>query len=607
MAVQFKVKDNEIHANIAFSKAFQDLVTVFKKYHSRYNPSSHTWIIPIPSFEKICADLEEIEPIIVDEETLGQIEIISNPKSSVKFRRIQFHLEDLKVPPFKGKEPYVNYQLEDIQLCVNRTKWALFNEQGLGKSYEIISALEILRQHREIGKILFITSDSGVYNIKREFARFSNFDPSKIEIGGTKNREPLSKNPDIIICNYRSFLLISDHYYSKTHKKKSSNYRKSSIPIEEWLSGKKGVLVLDESQKVANPKARQTKALDMVKDSFERVYLLSGTPYDKEEKIYSQLNFLDSSFVHGLSYQDWLTKYADLGNRFSAYAINGFKASKKEELTKIVASTSSRRFADDCLNLPEHLIQKIVVPFQEKQESIYKEVVVQKLKALKEAKSGLRSDDIVNTFPYFILGIDYPKLLLKHEGKEFISPSLIRKAESFKFEKDHSKVEALLDLIEKHENEKIVIWTSHPSVGFAIQELLKDKDPLIINGECKIPKGKSLDEYKGDIVQEFENNPNRKVLIAGIQVFSTAVTLIAANVQIVFDSTFSFIDYSQALKRIHRIGQNKTVYTYILLIDNSLDMLRFKNLEDKEFINVNFLKKEYLEKDVMRSVFEFSY
>ncbi len=606
MAVQFKVINGQIHADIVLSSVFQEVVEVLKRFRSCYNPSSKSWIISTAVFDELCTALEDVDVLYIPDSQKPLIDELKNPKPSVRVERIPFDRSNLKVPPIVGKHPYENYQLEDITRCVNRNRWALFNEQGLGKSYEIISALDILRQNNKIQKVLFVTSASGVYNIKREFAKFSGFDPSRVAIGGTNDRAPFRADIDIVICNYRSLLLISDHYYKLKNKKKSTTYRKSSIPLEDWIDGN-AAFVLDESQNIANPKARQTKAVEMIKDYFDYRYLLSGTPYDKEEKVYSQLNFLDSAFVHNYSYFDWLSEYANLGNRFSAYAINYFKPDKKEKLTGIVASTCTRRFSDECLDLPEHLIKRIIVPFTDNQREIYEEIVVQKLKILNEQKNGLRSQDLVQSFPYLVLGVDNPRILLKHigENNELIPDRTFKKISRFKFE-DHSKIEALKDLLDKHAQEKVVIWTSHPSVGFELQRLLGEEGTLLINGEVDIPKGLSLDEFKGQIVQEFETNPKKRILLAGIQVFSTAVTLVSANVQIVFDSTFSFIDYSQALKRIHRIGQSKTVYTYILLIDNSLDIVRYENLQDKEFINNNFLKQEYLDKDTVRNMFAYS-
>ena len=55
--------------------------------------------------------------------------------------------------------------------------------------------------------------------------------------------------------------------------------------------------------------------------------------------------------------------------------------------------------------------------------------------------------------------------------------------------------------------------------------------------------------------------------------------------------------------RIHRIGQEKTVYTYPLVIDESLDVIRYQSMMDKDFVNKKFLTKEYLDRKAAEELF----
>jgi hypothetical protein len=70
---------------------------------------------------------------------------------------------------------------------------------------------------------------------------------------------------------------------------------------------------------------------------------------------------------------------------------------------------------------------------------------------------------------------------------------------------------------------------------------------------------------------------------------------VKANVQIYFDTDFNFTTKSQSGYRIYRIGQQQNCYTYDLVIGKSLDVVRYKNLQDKDFINRNFLNEKYLD------------
>jgi SNF2 family DNA or RNA helicase len=604
MPIQIGVKNKEIFLNIyGKTSRFTDIIQTLKSFHCTYEPEDKLWKISPNRYDELYEVLSDIDRIFVMEKSEKEIEDILHSPTQIKIDTSEtVNAEDLKMPPIVGKPPYENFQLEDIRSCYSRNRFALYLEQGSGKSYIVISTIELLRKRKNVKKVLFLTSASGVYNIKKEFERFSNIPSDKIALGGVKNRTPFDDpNIDIILCNYRSFLLISDEY-QKEKKSSSKNYRKCPIPIEEWLHGDKGILVLDESHMISNPKARQTKVIHLIASYFEYRYILTGTPADKTEKFYSQLKILDPALVRNQSYYEWLAEYANLGNRFTPYAITSWKASKTEELSNIVKSICVRRFANDILSLPEHFIRRYYVEFTPLQKDIYQSLVLGKMHDIEEEYGALNSRAVIGAFQYLILAIDNPKLLLNHEEK-LRNPNLVKNIDLFKFT-EHSKMEALMDILEKHENEKTVIWTSHPSVGNELLLLLKDKyNPLIINGESVILKGMTLDGYKAKVINDFQTMVNHRVLIAGEQVLNTSISLVAANAQVYFDTDFSYTNFDQSLKRVHRIGQDKPVFTYILLIDESLDVTRNKNLEGKDYINKKFLTKEYVDQQMAKDVF----
>lgn len=603
MALQIRVVDNKIHLELIQCPTFTEVVQALKSHKAQYRPSTHSWIIPSPLYEDVKDALSDLDVIVESEQTLKAIELIRKPPISIPLDRIEFSREELKVPPIVGKHPYENFQFEDLSKLVNRKYYALFNEQGTGKSWIYITALDLLRRKKDLKKILFLTSDSGVVNIKHEIIKFSDFDPSKVAIGGVKNRKPFIPEVDIIICNYRSFLLISDEYQKdiKRGTKKSKKYRKTPIPLKEWIGDNVSALVVDESHKIANPKARQSHVLHLVRDFFDYVYEGSGTPASDETKFYSQLKLMNPSLVHNFSYEEWLTEYCNLGNRFSSYAVNFFKPEKKQQLVDIVSKVSSKRLATLCLDLPEHLEQVIYVELSPLQKKIYEELTKEKLRELKNNQC-LDLQSVKNLFPYFIEAIDNPLMLIANPKV----PETVQKlAKRFSFDK-HSKLEALEDLLEKHtiNRGKVIVWTSHPSVGENLKDFLSKKYKcLVINGQSKPKEFKgTLDDYKFTVVDTFKNT-DVQILIAGIQVLNSSVTITEATSQIFFDIDFNYVDVDQSKCRIYRIGQKRTVYTYYLLSEDSLDVVRYKMFKDKDFINKNFGNNLYLSQENLQVIF----
>jgi SNF2 family DNA or RNA helicase len=351
---------------------------------------------------------------------------------------------------------------------------------------------------------------------------------------------------------------------------------------------------------VANPKSRQSKAVKMIAPFFKYIYLASGTPADEEQKYYAQLNILDPALVKHQPYQGWCQEYF-FPSKYSEYDPGEIKPEKKEELQDIVQRVCVRRFATDVLALPENFIQDYYVQFTPEHKDIYQGLVTEMLQRIKNEKGSLSSRTVINRFQGLILAIDNPALILRHGDK--YSHELTVKAGQFNFEKEHSKVEALLDIVEKHKNSKIVVWSSHPSVGDHLYSLLKKYNPLIIHGESLIPKElKTRDQYKVYVKELFEKS-DHQILIAGEQVLNTSITMVVPNVQVYFDVDFNYTNKNQSERRIYRIGQEQAVYTYNIIIGGSLDVVRAKNLKDKDFVNRKFLSHEYLTLDLAREMF----
>jgi SNF2 family DNA or RNA helicase len=617
MPLHIELQDNKIVARFrGRSYNFTALIQILKNFKCTYDPETKDWEVPPKQLEPLLTVLEDVEVIQVENEVHTHAVIHGNPPSEQRKYRSLLNRIDLKVPPFKGRTPYEDYQYEDVMYLTTRNRFALFNEQGTGKSYELISALDYYRRENMVHKVLVITSNSGVYNMKKEFEKFSGFDPSRLAIAGVNNREPFHPDVDVVVCNYRSFLLISDHAYLQEHpdkkptkkseredgEKSKLSYRKCPLPLQQWIGEGSAALILDESHYIANSKARQTKAIMMSAPYFDYRYLASGTPADKEEKFYTQLKILDPSLVHNMTYSEWLEEYAVVGTRWSPWALDHFKPEKLPDLQKIVSDNCVRRFSGQVLDLPENFIYPIYVPFTDLQKDIYHKCVKEKIYRIQEEEGAVTARSIANSFQHLILAIDNPKLLLKHEDK-LKNPQLISLIESFDFQKDHSKVEAVKELIELHPDSKIIVWNSHPSVSAELAILLKEYNPLVINGESVIPKGMSMEQFKDSIVKKFQTDVKHRVLIAGLQVLNTAVTIVEANIQIVFDCNFNFVEYSQALKRIDRIGQTKQVRTYVIVVDESLDVVRKLNIEGKDDLNRNFLTTQYVTQDQLVGVF----
>ena len=126
---------------------------------------------------------------------------------------------------------------------------------------------------------------------------------------------------------------------------------------------------------------------------------------------------------------------------------------------------------------------------------------------------------------------------------------------------------------------KLVVFARFiPEVNAIIEmaeKTLKDKKVVSIQGS--IPK-----EQRGDIVEQFQKDPDTVLFIGQIDTAGVGITLTAADTCVYYSKTYNYATYEQSLSRIHRIGQ-RNVCTYIdLVCADSVDEKITRALRKKE-------------------------
>ena len=129
-----------------------------------------------------------------------------------------------------------------------------------------------------------------------------------------------------------------------------------------------------------------------------------------------------------------------------------------------------------------------------------------------------------------------------------------------------SKVLRCVEMVENliSQGEKVVVFTTFKEVVKTLGDLLKQYDPYLITGDDKVT-------YVDNATDEFQKNPNKKLLIATQQKLGTGVTLNAARYLIFVDCPWTDFEYSQATDRVHRLGSKEPVFIYNLICPNTID------------------------------------
>ncbi len=361
---------------------------------------------------------------------------------------------------------------------------------------------------------------------------------------------------------------------------------------------------------IKNLQSRQAHVLHLHKDYFYYRYLATGTPDPNGiNGYYSQINFLDTSLISE-DYYTWLSNIANIGNKFSEYSINYFYADKVEKFIKSISSVVIRRKSEDCLDLPELRIKKVYVPLNKEQEFIYKDIIRAILKKIFKEKAENNESfksvrKILNKFPFLSLALDNPSILKNNKDREYdFGDNLNRRIDNFTLDK-HSKIEVLDSLVKKYINnkQKIIIWSGHPLTMNELAERYKKYSPIVIHGQIKIPKEKSVNSYRDELLEKFRNTCSTNLLIASYKVLSTAINIVEANIAIYFDRSYDLKDWLQSIKRIHRYGQSKNVIIHPIIIEKTIDERLDRNLNKKEDINKNLFNRDSLTKEEWEKIF----
>lgn len=413
--------------------------------------------------------------------------------------------------------------------------FGLLYEMGCGKTLNAIAIAGALYLQGRIGKVLIVAPSSVCSVWSKELDEFADFKViSRVMFGDKRNRlKRLQELKDykfkalkVAIINYES--VWRDDIYDA---------------LLEWDPD---LVIADESQRIKSHTARQSKAMHHIGDRARYKMILSGTPVQNNAiDLYSQFRFLDSR-VFGKNYYQFRNKYAVMGG-FNNKQIVAYK--NMDQLIKKEHSIAYRVTKADALDLPEQAFLTRYVQLKPAEMKIYKTL---KRDSVVELENGSVTATTVLT-----------KLLrLQQLTGGFLQEDDEKKPE---FVSD-AKSKALEDILDDYVIEcgkKLVVFCRFRTEIGLIEELLKKKKIQygLIYGDIKISD-------RGDIVKDFQENPDTKVFLAQIDTAGLGITLTAADTCVYYSVNYNYAAYSQSLARIHRIGQkNKCTYIHLVCED----------------------------------------
>lgn len=401
---------------------------------------------------------------------------------------------------------------------------AILAEMGTGKTLISIGIAGYLYLQKEINKLLIVAPLSITKVWEEEFQKFADFD-YQLEVleGPTKEKSETLRNLfgtklQVAVVNYESCWRMEKE-------------------IAFW---KPDMIICDESSKIKNPQAKQSKALHRLGKISKHNMILTGTPVTNNPlDFFSQYKFLDES-IFGGSYYSFRARYAIMGG-YGNYQVVGYK--NLPELTEKAHSIAFRITKKEALDLPEQVDVTRYVELEPMARAIYNQVE-------RDSYAELSQGEVV------VRNVLTKLLRLSQITGGFIKNEFSEIEEQV----SSAKLNALEEIIEEclDADKKVVVFARFISEIDAITKMLKHYGIKysLIRGDVK---------DRASEVEKFQNDKDVKVFVGQLQTTGMGLTLTASDTAVFYSLSYNFADYEQAKARIHRIGQ-KNNCTYIHLI-----------------------------------------
>ena len=465
-----------------------------------------------------------------------------------------------------------SHQLTALERGWDRPEFGYFMEMGTGKSKVLLDNIGMLYLSGQIDFALVI-APKGVYRnwVAKEIPEHMSDDvPHRIirwvaSPNKTQQAEMISvgekfEGLTIFVMNVESFSSI---------KGKNAG---------EWMGrafGRNGLIAVDESTTIKNPKAKRTKALMRIAAAFKYKRLLTGSPITKSPMdIYSQCEFLRPGLLGYDSYYSFQYRYAVVQRKtmgaHSFQQIVGYK--NLDELTDRIDRFSYRVLKKDCLDLPEKIYTVRYVEMTKRQREMYNSI---KQYALVMLDSGELSTA--------------PAVITQMLRLQQIMSGHLKTDDGETIYFDSKRMDALKEVIEEHDG-KAIIWSRF---RYDIQQITKMLNETFGEGCAASFYGDTPDDERQRIVEKFQDkNSKLKFFVGNPATAGYGLTLTEADLVVYYANDFNLETRSQSEDRAHRIGQKNNVTYVDLITDGTIDEKIVTSLQSKIDISAKVLGEE---------------
>lgn len=509
---------------------------VARKNGGSFNPNSKLWELPVGCFDELSSELTgykpEYGPII--SKWLAEVEALQST--------------DLSFPEIEGRK-YADHQKVGIQWLVRNANALLLDDMGLGKTMQASVAMRIRHESGAARKFLIIcpkaVTDVWVNELALCFPAAKTFILDK--------QKAIPEGTTVTITHFE-------------------RARRSADMLNEW---EPDMVTLDESQRVKNRQSVTAKAINTLQPKF-RLAMTGTLLPNKVEDVWFQVNWAIPGYFP--EYWSWLRVYANLGNRFSQYAVSSYK--NLDQLKQKISAVSLRRTKDEVLDLPERMFQVRNVMMTADQRAVYEQIRQDLIREFDD-DGNLTAPNALTKFLRLAQAAANPQMI----DREYPESTI--------------KYDEALSIIEDTDS-PVIVWSCYRYDLHRMKQILDAAgiSSVLYHGDTSTAdRQAAIRDFQAGKVRVFLGSP---------AACREGITLTAADTMIYINRSFNAVDRLQSQDRNYRIGQANRCMVYDLIVPGTIDELTLRALKGKTAMNL-YAQSQTLEQEITVSTADLRY
>lgn len=460
------------------------------------------------------------------------------------------------------------HQKKAIEFFKTHNEMALFMDPGVGKTRTVLESVRWLyNEKRKVLNTLIVAPLIVVENWKREIKLYTKIPDAKVHtLSGTieEKASELLTLEGIVIVNYDVFT-------------------RDAFMLAALRWGAK-VMILDESHRAKTYNAKRTKnlmkvSLGMGKDAYR--ILMTGTPIPNDETdLWSQFFILDHGETFGPNFFG-----------FRAYYFMNLNASKPKDgryyplwvarpgirdlIKEKINSKTIIAKKEECLDLPELVVQEVDVELSNEQKKVYLEMKKDLIAFVHDKHTGEDKASVAT--------IALTKMM---RMQQIISGFLKMEDGSIaNFDNPRARVlaELLGDICGAH---KVIVWAVFHEDYATVRRVCKELKLEYVEVHGGIASG-----AKYDAIERFQKDDLCRVFIGSPAAGGIGINLVEASYSIWYSRNYSYEQDEQATARNYRGGSERhpKITRIDLVTRRTVDELILKTVREKKKLSDEIL------------------